>query len=90
MQDLLGGAERIDEEASRWGDSFIVNLGTEALENVTEHIRPRDLDNWHVDGDFFVGVTLLSLYQSVELRCDRSITWTPPSKHYWLFQYSQT
>ncbi|KAJ3843177.1 hypothetical protein F5878DRAFT_314884 [Lentinula raphanica] len=54
MQDLLGGADRIDEDDSRWGDSFIVNLGNETLENVTEHIHPKDLDNWHVDGDFFV------------------------------------
>ncbi|KAF9073822.1 hypothetical protein BDP27DRAFT_1360062 [Rhodocollybia butyracea] len=53
MQDLLG-EDRIDKEASRWGDSFIVNLGTEDLEHVTDHIQPRDLDNWHVDGDFFV------------------------------------
>ncbi|KAJ4476676.1 hypothetical protein J3R30DRAFT_3292198 [Lentinula aciculospora] len=54
MQDLLGGAERINEEDSHWGDSFIVNFGNDALEGVTEHIHPRDLDNWHVDGDFFV------------------------------------
>ncbi|KAJ3807110.1 hypothetical protein F5876DRAFT_48737 [Lentinula aff. lateritia] len=54
MQDLLGGAERINEEDSRWGDSFIVNLGDATLENATDHIHPRDLDNWHVDGDFFV------------------------------------
>ncbi|KIK71344.1 hypothetical protein GYMLUDRAFT_147615 [Collybiopsis luxurians FD-317 M1] len=54
MQDLLGGAERIDEEKSRWGDSFIVNLGTEALAAATERVQPRNLDNWHVDGDFFV------------------------------------
>ncbi|KAF8832623.1 hypothetical protein HHX47_DHR1001565 [Lentinula edodes] len=54
MQDLLGGAERINEEDSRWGDSFIVNFGNETLENATDHIHPRNLDNWHVDGDFFV------------------------------------
>ncbi|KAJ3736893.1 hypothetical protein DFJ43DRAFT_1110886 [Lentinula guzmanii] len=54
MQDLLGGAERINEDESRWGDSFIVNFGNKALEDATERIHPRDLDNWHVDGDFFV------------------------------------
>jgi hypothetical protein len=53
--DLLGGAERIDGAAgsSTWGDSFIVNLGAPQYEN-DDVIDPRDLGNWHVDGDFFV------------------------------------
>ncbi len=51
MVDLLGGEDRIDLEASTWGDSFIVNLGTP---NPGARIDPQDLDNWHVDGDFFV------------------------------------
>jgi len=50
---LLGGEERINEDGSTWGDSFIVNLGTDELENA-DKLAPRDLDNWHVDGDFFV------------------------------------
>ncbi|KAF8971498.1 hypothetical protein BDZ97DRAFT_1723974 [Flammula alnicola] len=54
IKDLLGGEERIKEEASSWGDSFIVNLGTPQLEKATTTINPKDLDNWHVDGDFFV------------------------------------
>ncbi|TFK76809.1 hypothetical protein BDN72DRAFT_829974 [Pluteus cervinus] len=54
MKDLLGGAERIDEESSSWGDSFIVNFGTPELEKDAEDIKPENLDNWHVDGDFFV------------------------------------
>lgn len=53
MQDLLGEG-RIDDEFSTWGDSFIVNLGTPELETATEDIDARALDNWHVDGDFFV------------------------------------
>jgi len=55
MCDLLGGAERIDSAAgsSTWGDSFIVNLGAPQYEN-DNVIDPRDLGNWHVDGDFFV------------------------------------
>ena len=53
MEDLLGEG-RIDEENSTWGDSFIVNLGTPELENAVEDVHPRSLDNWHVDGDFFV------------------------------------
>lgn len=54
--DLLGGEDRIDEESSAWGDSFIVNLGTDALEQAKEDKHPTDLDNWHVDGDFFVSI----------------------------------
>ncbi|KAG7450252.1 uncharacterized protein BT62DRAFT_927572 [Guyanagaster necrorhizus] len=50
MVDLLGGEDRIDLEASTWGDGFIINLGTRD----GTHIDPQDLDNWHVDGDFFV------------------------------------
>ncbi|EKM51627.1 uncharacterized protein PHACADRAFT_177048 [Phanerochaete carnosa HHB-10118-sp] len=53
MQDLLGEG-RVDEDNSTWGDSFIVNLGSLELAAATEDIHPRDLDNWHVDGDFFV------------------------------------
>ncbi|KAG2023850.1 hypothetical protein CC2G_001458 [Coprinopsis cinerea AmutBmut pab1-1] len=54
IKDLLGGEERIDEHASTWGDSFIVNLGADELEKATEFVHPRDMDNWHVDGDFFI------------------------------------
>ncbi|EKM60449.1 uncharacterized protein PHACADRAFT_246402 [Phanerochaete carnosa HHB-10118-sp] len=53
ITDLCGGEDRINVEASTWGDSFIVNLGTPELEGA----KPREaleLDNWHVDGDFFV------------------------------------
>lgn len=54
MTELLGGEERIDEQSSAWGDSFIVNFGTEELEKEGRDVDPKDLDNWHVDGDFFV------------------------------------
>jgi hypothetical protein len=53
MLELLGGPDRVDEESGYWGDSFIVNLGSEALTG-KEPLHPHDLDNWHVDGDFFV------------------------------------
>ncbi|KDQ51201.1 hypothetical protein JAAARDRAFT_62621 [Jaapia argillacea MUCL 33604] len=53
MQDLLGGEERLDPASSRWGDGFIVNLGADKYEGAPT-IDPRELDNWHVDGDFFV------------------------------------
>lgn len=63
MCDLLGGAERIDltiyggpggqrVDAMTWNDGFIVNLGSDEWEG-REDIDPRDLGNWHVDGDFF-------------------------------------
>ena len=49
----MGGEDRIDEQASSWGDSFIVNLGTPETEGAPSP-DPKDLTNWHVDGDFFV------------------------------------
>jgi hypothetical protein len=50
--ELLGGEERIAEESAVWNDGLIVNLGTKELEGKWPH--PRDLQGWHVDGDFFV------------------------------------
>ncbi|KAK3207637.1 hypothetical protein GRF29_103g1673197 [Pseudopithomyces chartarum] len=49
---LLGGEHRVNDSASSWKDSFIVNLGTPS----THHhpVPPQSLSNWHVDGDFFV------------------------------------
>ena len=52
MHDLLGGEERIEVASSVWNDAFIVNLGLPEYEDKV--IDPRDLGNWHVDGDFFV------------------------------------
>jgi hypothetical protein len=51
---LLGGSSKIDASASvsTWKDGFIVNLGTP--EKHHKLVKPQDLDNWHVDGDFFV------------------------------------
>ncbi|KAI0632518.1 hypothetical protein C8Q77DRAFT_1218855 [Trametes polyzona] len=67
MKELLGGEERIDEASSAWGDSFIVNLGLpehwdpifdanpDADPSTGRGVPdPRTLENWHVDGDFFV------------------------------------
>ncbi|KAI8978879.1 hypothetical protein BD414DRAFT_445233 [Trametes punicea] len=54
MKELLGGEERIDEASSTWGDSFIVNLGTPELAAQRTPLPPQELENWHVDGDFFV------------------------------------
>jgi hypothetical protein len=49
---LLGGASRVDTSVSNWKDSFIVNLGT--AEGHNKVVKPQELENWHVDGDFFV------------------------------------
>lgn len=50
--ELCGGEDRIDTASREWRDGLIVNLGSP--ENEGKEIAPRDLDNWHVDGDFFV------------------------------------
>jgi hypothetical protein len=49
---LLGGAERVNDDASTWKDGFIVNLGTPEGHNKV--VKPQELDGWHCDGDFFV------------------------------------
>jgi hypothetical protein len=51
---LLGGSSKIDASSSvsTWKDGFIVNLGTPEKHN--KLVKPQELDNWHVDGDFFV------------------------------------
>jgi len=48
--ELLGGEERISENSRSWNDSFIVNLGVDGQGSVGF----RELENWHVDGDFFL------------------------------------
>jgi hypothetical protein len=50
--ELLGGEEKIAEHTKVINDSFIVNLGADKYKDAV--IPPGDLDNWHVDGDFFV------------------------------------
>lgn len=48
--ELLGGEDRISEDTKVWKDSFIVNLGKDGQSAVGF----RELNNWHVDGDFFL------------------------------------
>jgi len=52
MSDLLGGVDRVDPGSAMWGDGFIVNLGKPEWEG--KRMPPKELDNWHVDGDFFI------------------------------------
>lgn len=54
--ELAGGEARINTDwCVWWADAFIVNLGSIETEGKTEH--PKDLDGWHVDGDFFGELT---------------------------------
>ncbi|KAF7532592.1 hypothetical protein G7054_g7796 [Neopestalotiopsis clavispora] len=50
--ELCGGEDRVAPESRDWRDSFIVNLGSP--EGDGRPVAPKELDNWHVDGDFFV------------------------------------
>lgn len=50
--ELSGGQDRISDMCRKWGDNFIVNFGKESLKGVV--VGPRELDNWHVDGDHFM------------------------------------
>ncbi|KAL0931885.1 uncharacterized protein CTRU02_212838 [Colletotrichum truncatum] len=50
--EVCGGEDRIAPESKEWRDSLIVNLGSPEFEG--QDYSPKDLDNWHVDGDFFV------------------------------------
>ncbi|KAK7193071.1 hypothetical protein DPSP01_007589 [Paraphaeosphaeria sporulosa] len=50
--ELLGGESNINDSVSSWKDSFIVNVGTP--QGAGKYVKPQDLTNWHVDGDFFV------------------------------------
>lgn len=70
--ELLGGEERVSEESSVWTDALIVNLGTEESEGKIP--SPRELSNWHVDGDFFVhfldspeqGLLVIPLFSDIQ------------------------
>jgi hypothetical protein len=50
--ELCGGENRIADISRQWGDNFIVNFGKEKLKG--RRVDPRELDNWHVDGDNFI------------------------------------
>ena len=50
--ELCGGEDRVSDGGRQWSDGFIVNLGKPEYEG--KRVMPKDLDNWHVDGDFFI------------------------------------
>lgn len=68
MTELLGGEDRIDPKSAVWNDSFIVNLGTEALSGPDVHIDPKDLDNWHVDGELILSSMPNDVHSSLILQ----------------------
>lgn len=49
--ELCGGEDRI-AKGEMWTDSFIVNLGSPETDG--KKVTPKELDLWHVDGDFFI------------------------------------
>ncbi|KAI0744959.1 hypothetical protein C8Q76DRAFT_701778 [Earliella scabrosa] len=75
MCEILGGEERIDRTLfESCGDSLIVNLGAE--EWTDKEIEPKDLGNWHIDGDWFThfldsgeqGLTVIVLFNDIKPR----------------------
>jgi hypothetical protein len=50
--ELCGGEDKIAKGGDQWTDGFIVNVGSEAMEG--KATPPKELDEWHVDGDFFI------------------------------------
>lgn len=50
--ELCGGEDRISKGGDKWTDGFIVNLGSKDIEGKVT--PPKELEGWHVDGDFFV------------------------------------
>jgi len=77
--ELLGGEERVETGDkwrgwAGWSDGLIVNIGTEYWEKTDIH--PKDLDNWHTDGDWFKhfldtpeqGLLVITLYSDVNSR----------------------
>lgn len=53
ITEICGGEARLTDNSREWRDGLIVNLGKPEYEGQGP-VDPRDLDNWHVDGDFFV------------------------------------
>ncbi|KAI0633815.1 hypothetical protein C8Q77DRAFT_814098 [Trametes polyzona] len=75
MCELLGGEDRIDPTLfESCGDSLIVNLGAEKWAD--KEIHPKDLGNWHIDGDWFThfldsgeqGLTVIVLFNDIAPR----------------------
>lgn len=53
--DLVGGEDRVTDTSRGWNDSFIVNLGT--AEGEGKEYAPKELEGWHVDGEFCLALS---------------------------------
>ena len=70
--ELCGGEDRVSETSNRWNDALIVNLGSTEFEGKVED--PKELQGWHVDGNFFVhfldsaeqGLLVIPLFTNIE------------------------
>ncbi|KAJ9302013.1 hypothetical protein DTO271G3_879 [Paecilomyces variotii] len=51
--ELVGGEDRLVDWCKSWSDAFILNLGR-ADYNPADKLDLRQLEQWHVDGDFFI------------------------------------
>ena len=56
VRSIFSGAEIVLAWLGHPSVDGIVNLGADHWEGDDKVIHPKDLDNWHVDGDFFVGL----------------------------------
>ena len=73
--ELLGGENRVSSHSATWNDAFIINLGTE--QKVGKFYHPKELTDWHVDGDFFIhyldspeqALLAIPFFSDVEERC---------------------
>ena len=52
ITEICGGEDRVHPASRHWRDSLIVNLGSKEREG--KDVKPWEMDEWHVDGDFFV------------------------------------
>jgi hypothetical protein len=85
--ELLGGEDRVAEHSAVWNDGLIVNLGTDEWEG--KWPDPRDLQNWHVDGDFFVhfldsgeqGLLVIPLFTDIQEHAGGTMICTDAIKH---------
>ncbi|RFU28829.1 hypothetical protein B7463_g7513, partial [Scytalidium lignicola] len=78
--DLSGGADRIDENSPpSFSDNFICNFGKD--EYIGQEFNPKGLDNWHVDGDFFMhyldspeqSMLIIPLYTDIKPGCGGTV-----------------
>ncbi|TDL13225.1 hypothetical protein BD410DRAFT_701234, partial [Rickenella mellea] len=96
--ELHGGEDRIDSTLfESCGDSLIVNLGSE--EWTDKEVHPRDLGNWHIDGDWFThfldsgeqALTIIVLFNDIVPRAGGTFIAPDGIKHVckWLYEHPE-